>query len=234
MYNTIYYAVFSIPFSLVLALGLALLLNQKLMGVRIFRTVFFLPSIVPMVAAAMLWLWILNPTFGLFNLLLEKIGIMGPAWLQNPSWCKPSLIIMSVWMGVGMPMVLFLAALQGVPEMLYDAARVDGATNWQIFLNVTIPMISPMIFFNLIFGIVGSFQIFTQAYLMAGSGAYGAAGGPLNALLFYNLYLYQNAFEFFSMGYASAQAWILVLIIFTLTLVQFKLASKWVYYEAGR
>jgi multiple sugar transport system permease protein len=171
----------------------------------------------------MLWLWLFDPNLGMVNVFLEWLGLRGPLWLQDPSWSKPALILMSLW-GIGGEMVIFLAGLQGVPQELYDAAMADGASWWAKIRHVTLPLITPTIFFNVIMGIIGSFQVFTSSYIMT-------KGGPVNSTLFYVLYLYQNAFRFFQMGYASAMAWILFIIVLALTLLQFRLAGRWVYYE---
>jgi len=172
----------------------------------------------------MLWLWLFNPQFGLINALLKMIGIReGPGWLVDIRWSKPALILMNLW-AVGGGTVIYLAGLQGIPQQLYEAAEVDGATWWSKFWYVTIPMISPVIFFNMIMGIIGSFQVFTEAYIITG-------GGPVDSTLFYVLYLFRNAFLLFRMGYASAMAWILFIIILLVTLIQFKFATHWVYYE---
>ncbi len=232
-WNTIYYVIFAVPLGLVLSLLLALLLNQKLRGMSIFRTVFFLPSITNMVAVSVLWLWIFNPEFGLLNTALEKFGIVGPLWLQSEAWAKPALILMSLW-GIGGGIIIFLSALQGVPQELYEAAELDGATSVRKFFHITIPMISPAIFFSLIMSIIGSFQVFTQAFVMTSSAQPGSEGGPNNATLFFVLYLYKKAFQEFKMGYASALAWMLFLVILVFTLMQIRLSKKWVYYEAGK
>ncbi len=223
--NTAYYAVISIPLSLSFTLCLALLLNQKAWGNAVYRTAFFLPSIVPAVANCVLWIWLLQPQWGLVNYLLELIGIRGPAWLASITWAKPSLIMMAVW-GSGSSMIIFLAGLQGVPDSLYEAAAIDGAGSWRRFIHVTIPLLTPTIFFQFVMGVIGSFQVFTSAYIMTN-------GGPVNATLFYVLYLYRQAFVHLNMGYASALAWILFLIVLILTLVQFRLAPRWVHYEVG-
>lgn len=220
------YAAFSVPLGIAGGLAIAVLMNQKIKGLSIFRTIYYLPAVVSGVAVSLLWSWIFNPDFGVLNYLLSLIGIKGPGWIYDEKWALPSLIIMSLW-GVGGGMVIYLASLQGVPTELYEAAIIDGASSWRRFWSITIPMISPVIFFQLIMGIIGSFQVFTQAYIMT-------SGGPNNATLFYVLYLYQNAFQWFKMGYASALAWVLFLVILILTLVQFKMANYWVYYETGR
>jgi len=230
--NTLYYVAFSVPLCLVTSLILAMMLHQRLRGISVFRTIFFLPSITNMVAVSMLWLWVFNPEFGLLNALLELVGIEGPLWLQSETWAKPSLIIMSLW-GVGGTMIVFLAALQGIPQELYEAADLDGAGRFRRLIHITLPMISPAMLFNLIIGVIGSFQVFTQAFVMTGTAQPGSEGGPNNATLFVVLYLYKKAFQEFRMGYASALAWILFFLILAVTLVQMRLSKRWVHYEAG-
>lgn len=186
-----------------------------------------MPSVISGVAVALLWMWIFNPEFGVLNFLLWKLfHIQGPAWLMSEEWVIPALIIMSLW-GIGGDIVIYLAGLQGIPTELYEAAEIDGANSFNKFLNITIPMMSPVLLFTLIMGIINSFQVFTQAYVMT-------RGGPHYASLFYVLYIYQNAFQFFSMGYASALSWILFLIILALTFLIFKSSPLWVYYESTR
>ncbi len=213
----------NVPMNLVLGLLLALLLNQKILGLGVFRTVFFLPSVTAGVAVSLLWLWIFNPRFGVINVLLAKIGIQGPMWLGSETWAMPALIIMSVW-GVGGSMLIYLAALQGIPTALYEAATIDGASHLRKFVYITIPMISPVLLLNLIIGVIGSFQVFTQAFIMT-------RGGPNYATLFYVLYLYQHAFQWYNMGYASALAWILFVVILVCTFLILKMSRDWVYYE---
>lgn len=215
-----------VPLSLVLGLALALLLDLKLRGIALYRTIFFLPSIVPTVAGAMLWLWVLNPEHGLLNAGLRGLHLPGPPWLASPLWAKPGMILMDLW-GVGGGMVIYLAALQGVPLALYEAAALDGANGWQRLRHVTLPAISPVIFFNLIMGVIGTFQYFTQTFVMT-------QGGPDNATLFYALYLYQNAFQYFHMGLACAQSWLLFLVTLAATALVFKTSARWVYYEGGK
>ncbi|MBS4200468.1 sugar ABC transporter permease [Bacillus sp. FJAT-49732] len=222
LYNTFYYTLFSCPLGVVVGVGIALLLNLKVKGMAIYRTIFYLPSIVPFVASSILWLWLLDPQFGVINALLENLGIPGPGWLVDPQWSKPALILMGLW-GVGGPMIIYLAALQDIPNDLYESADIDGATWWQKILFITIPMLTPVILFNLIMGLIGSFQYFTQAYIMT-------RGGPNDSTLFYALYLYNNAFSYFHMGYASAMAWILFAIVMSVTLLIFKSSARWVYY----
>jgi multiple sugar transport system permease protein len=214
-----------LPASVVMGVSLAMLLNRKLRGMSLYRTLFYLPSVVPTVAASMLWLWVLNPQYGLANGMLEKLHAAPLGWLTDPRWSKPSFIIMDLW-GVGGGMVIYLAALQGVPEHLYEAALLDGASPWARFRNVTLPMISPVVFYNVVLGVIGTFQYFTQTYIMT-------RGGPELSTLFYALYLFQNAFEYFRMGYACAMAWVLFVITLGATLVVFRSSAKWVYYESG-
>jgi multiple sugar transport system permease protein len=223
--NTVYFAVGSVGLGLILSLLLALLLNQQVKGMALFRTIFYLPSVCSGVAVAILWTTIFNPDFGLINSALRAVGITGPQWLSDPSWAMPAIIMMSLW-GVGGSMVIYLAGLQGIPAHLYEAAALDGAGPLRKFWHVTVPMMSPIIFFNLIVGIIGSFQVFVQVYVMTN-------GGPANATLLYLLYLYRTAFENFDMGYASALAWVVFLILLAITLVQLALARRWVYYEGG-
>jgi len=224
LYNTAYYAVFSVPIGLALALFLALLLNQKVPGISFFRSVFFLPSIVPVVAASVVWAWILNPEFGLINDILGRFGLYRPPWLTSPVWSKPAFILMSLW-GIGQTTIIFLAGLQDVPSHLYEAAEIDGANSLRKFLSVTLPLLTPTIFFNLVTGIIGAFQIFSQVYIIS-------EGGPLWSTLFYVYYLWRRAFQFFNMGYASAMALVLFVIILGLTLIVMLTSNKWVYYEA--
>jgi len=230
LYNTFYMMALGLPMGLGFAFLLAVLLNTKVRGLAIFRTIFYLPSIVPVVATSILWVWILNPECGLINGALGWLGIRGPGWLTDPRWSKPALILTGLW-GVGGTMIIFLAGLQQVPTALYEAAVVDGAGRWRSLRHITLPSISPVIFFNLIMGIIGSFQYFTQVYIMTGGGtSTGRPGGPQDSTLVYALYLYQNAFQNFDMGYASAMAWILLLITLALVAVVF-CSSGWVHYE---
>jgi multiple sugar transport system permease protein len=224
--NTVFYALFSVPIGMATALSLAVLLNQKVRGLAFFRTVFYLPSVVSGVATAMLWLWLFNPSFGGVNWVLRRLHLPEPGWLTNESTAIWVFILMSIW-GVGNAMLIYLAGLQGVPEHLYEAAALDGAGPAVRFRHVTLPILSPTLFFNLVMAIIGSFQIFTSSYVMTG-------GGPNEATLFYVLYLYQKAFEQFQMGYASAMAWILFAIVLALTLMVLRSSKLWVYYEGER
>ncbi|NLE46492.1 MAG: sugar ABC transporter permease [Chloroflexi bacterium] len=223
--NTTTYSVVSIPLQVLVGYSLALLLNQKVLGLSFWRTLFYVPSIVPTMASAYLFVWIFNPQVGLANGLLKGIGIIGPNWFGDPNWALRTFIIMSLW-GTGGGMLLYLAALQQVPTDLYDAAKVDGAGAWHRLLNVTLPMTSPVILFMLIMGIIDSFQIFTTAFIITG-------GGPVNATLMYVLYLYQVGWSERQMGYASALAWVLFLVIMALTLLTFRVTRRLVYYEVG-
>ena len=225
--NTAYYAFLSVPLGMTVALGLAVLLNQKVRGMAFFRTIFYLPSVVSGVATAMLWQLLLNPEAGGINLVLRQLGMASPpGWLMDEKWAMPGLILMSVW-SVGGMMLIFLAGLQGVPQELHDAAMVDGAGPSKRFRHVTLPLLTPTIFFNLVMAIIGSFQVFTQTYIMTN-------GGPADATLTYVLYLYRNAFEFFKMGYASALAWLLFFILLAMTMLVFRSSKLWVYYENER
>lgn len=236
LWNTAYYSFVSVPTGLAVGLGLAMLLNQPLRGIAVFRTIFYMPAVVGGVATIMMWLWIFNPDYGLLNTALYKVcsllaaaGIESaalwtmPKWIFSEAWAMPSLILMSLW-GTGSAMLIFLAALQNVPDSLYEAADLDGAGRWTKFRFVTVPQISPALFFNLVMGVVGSFQVFTQAFLMTD-------GGPNKATLFYVLYLYNKAFSDFELGYASALAWILFTIIVGITALVFRSSQLWVYYE---
>lgn len=223
LWNTAYYVFFGVPLHLGLALLAALAVNMNLRGIRIYRTLYYVPSLTPAVADAILWLWIFHPQWGLANGLLQWLGFEGLYWLQDPRLAKPSFIIMSFWT-IGVQMVILLAGLKGIPQHLYEAAAIDGANTWHRFWNVTLPMLTPALFFNLIIAIIRAFQVFTQAYIMT-------EGGPNYATLFYLLYLYRMAFENFRMGYASAMAWILFLVILVFTLIQFRLSDRWVFYE---
>jgi len=235
--NTLYITVVGVPLAVVVALGIALLLNRRgIRGIGIFRTIFYLPVVVPTVASAVLWIWLLNPQYGLVNQVLGAVGIDGPKWFFDPDWTKPGIVLMTVW-GVGDVVIIYLGALQGVPRDLYEAADVDGAGRWAKVRNVTIPLISPAILFNLITGAIGIFQYFTQAYVISEgttSRGSGAVGGIQNSLLFYGLNLYNNAFRYFRLGYASALAWILLLIILAFTVLMLWASRRRVYYAGER
>ena len=223
--RTAYYSIASVLLGVFLSLLAALLLNQKLRGRNIFRALFYLPSLTPIVAMALLWVWLLQPQVGLVNYLLYQVGIDGPGWLSDRSWAIPSLILIALWSSIGGGrMIIFLAGLQGVPKEMYESAEIDGANALQRFWSITLPMISPVILFNLILGVIGSFSVFSIAYV-------ATDGGPNYATWFYMLHLYFNAFSFFQMGYASALAWIFFVLIFILSYLQIRLSDRWVYYE---
>ena len=222
---TIKYAAISVPLAIVAGVGLALLLNANVKGIAVFRTIFYLPSIVPTVATSVLFIWLLNPNIGLINKILELVGIRGPNWLHSVPWTFCSFVGMALW-GVGGSMVIYLAGLKDIPAYLYEAATLDGASSYLKLRYVTLPMMTPVIFFNLVMGIIGAFQTFTQAYVIAPS------GGPQDSTYFYSLYLYNRAWKYFDMGYASAMAWILFVVIILLTAIVFKTRERWVHYGA--
>ncbi len=226
MGRTVEYAFVMVPIGIGLSLLAAMLLNQGLKGTSVFRTLFFLPSLTPIVAAAVIWRWLYQPDFGAINWLLWQLGVdEGPRWLTSPSLALPSLMLIGLWASVGGgAMVIFLAGLQGVPRELHDAAAIDGANAWQRFRNVTLPLMTPTIFFNLVIGIIAALKVFALAVL-------ATQGGPNYATWFFNLHLYNNAFQFFEMGYASALAWIFFLLVVTLTFLNVRWSRSWVYYE---
>ena len=224
LYNTFYITVIGVPIRMVGALLVALLLNTNVKGLAFFRTAFYLPSITPVVAGAILWSWILNGQYGLLNILLRYLGISGPAWLTDPAWSKMAIILMQAW-SLGGDMIIYLAGLQGIPSQFYEAARIDGARGWTIFIRITLPLLTPALFFTLVMNVIHTLQIFAQAYIMT-------QGGPVNSTLFYVYYLFNHAFLYFKMGYASALAWILFIVILIITLIQLRISKLWVYYEA--
>jgi len=228
VYNTFFFAIFALPLSLVLSLGIAILLNQPIRMRSSLRTIFFLPSLVPLVALAILWQWIFNGQYGVLNYFLEKImspvGLHPPNWMGDPLWTKPALIMTGLW-GIGGGMIIYLAALQEVPAHLYEAAEIDGASVMSKFWHVTLPMISPVIYFNLVMGIIGTLQVFAVPFVMFGR-------GPASSTYFFAMYIYDNAFRYLKMGYASALAWIMFLMIFLLTLLATRLGRRHIYYGA--
>ena len=236
--NTFWMVVVKTPIVIVVSLAIAMLLNLDLPGDRVFRVLFYLPNVLAGIAAVFLWQWILSPD-GLLNRGLQVLGISGPAWFSDPTWTKPGLVVMGMWW-IGGSVLIFLAGLKGIPATLYEAAAIDGATGWARVRYVTLPMLSPTIFFQIVTGIIGAFQIFTTAYILSsGPGQNVRDGGPGQSLLFYVLYLYNWAFGKsgpggFQMGYAAAMAWVLFLIILAITLIQLVLARRWVYYESER
>jgi len=241
LYNTAYYSFFSVPLRVTVALLLAVLLNQKVRGIAFFRTIFYLPSIVVGAATAVVWSWVFNPSYGVLNLALHEVNVLldtihlgfinlpEPAWLESELWSKPALIIMSVW-GLGSSMLIYLAGLQSVPGHLYEVADLDGASPVRKFWNITVPMITPTIFFNLVISVIGAFQVFTQVYVITPN----HMGGPNNSTLVYVLYLYRKAFDELRMGYACALAWVLFAVILVFTLLIIRSSALWVYYEGER
>ena len=231
LFNTVYFTLLYVPLSLSFALLLALILNRiGGFSAGFFRTVFYLPNVTPAVAVGTLFLLVLNGQSGLLNQFLGLIGIQGPSWLNDPAWVKNGIVIMMLW-SVGGTVVIYFAALRNVPGELYEAAKMDGANPWQQFRNITVPMISGAIFFTLIINTIASLQLFTEVYTMFYGGQTGQTAGTERAALFYVIYLFRNAFEFFRMGYASALAWVLFIVIMIITFIQIRLSKRWVYYE---
>jgi multiple sugar transport system permease protein len=226
--NTLYYAAIFVPGNIILGILVALFLNQKVGGMAAYRTAFYVPTLVPFVATALLWEWVLNPQYGVANWLLSLLGIAGPGWLTSATWSKPSVILISLWGGLGGSMLLFLATLQDVRQDLLEAALVDGANAVQRFFAVTLPSLTPVIFFQLITGIIGAVGFFTIPYVIT-----GGTGNPINSLMLFAVYLYNNAFFNFKMGYASAMAWSATIVVFILTYIVFRTSSSWVYYASG-
>ena len=224
--NTLYMVGIGVPLILLLSFTCAILLNLKVRGQSFYRVVYFLPSIVPTVAGTILWLWLLNPQVGLVNTILAKVGINGPNWMHDPNWSKPGLILLGLW-GMGGTIMIYLSGLQDVPVSLIEAAELDGANWWHKLRHITIPMVSPITLFNLITGVIAAFQYFAQAYVVGGG---DSLGQPLQSTLFYSVYLYQSAFLFLKMGYASAMAWVLFVIILICTLLLFKISDRFTYY----
>lgn len=228
LWVTVKYSVVSVPLRLTVALFLAVLLNEATKLVGFFRTAFYLPGVVASVAVAVLWQWLLNPRFGPFNQALALFGITGPGWFQDPEWALWGLVIMSAW-GVGGEMLIFLAGLKGIPSILYEASEIDGANRFQRFRRITLPLLSPTIFFNLVMSVIGSFQTFDSAFVISTAHS-GTAGSPLKSTLFYMLYLYGKAFTYFEMGYAAAMAWVLFVLVVAVTFLINRSSSRWVYY----
>ncbi len=224
LWVTIRFALCSVPMVLVIGVLLALLLNSNVRGIAAFRTIFYLPSIIPTVAMTSIFMWILNPQVGMVNQILDLIGIKGPAWLSDPTWTPWSLVFMSVW-GAGGSMVIYLAGLKDIPTYLYEAATLDGAGPIQKLKAVTLPMLSPVIFFNLVMGIIGTFQFFTQAFMIS-----KGQGGPEDSTMFYALYMFQRSWKYMDMGYGSAMAWVLFVLIIFITAVIFRSHTRWVHY----
>ena len=222
--NTLSFVGLAVPLSVVSALALALLVNTGLRGATIFRAAYFLPVISSMIAVALVWSWIFNPQYGLLNFLLRVLfGVRGPAWLEDTGWALPAMVIVTVWKGLGYSMVIFLAGLQNIPQELYNAATIDGAGAWRRFRHVTLPLLSPTTFFVLVITVINAFQVFEQTYVLT-------KGGPANSTVTLSYYVYQNAFQFFQMGKAAAVAYVMFAILFAVTLVQFRIQKRWVFY----
>jgi multiple sugar transport system permease protein len=233
--NTGYIVVIGVPLILVFSFSCAVLLNIKVPGQSIYRVMYYIPAIVPTVASTLLWIWVLNPQYGLLNTALGFAGIDGPNWFKDPNWSKPALLLLALW-GTGNTMIIYLSGLQDVPVHLLEAAELDGASWWQRMRHVTIPMVSPITVYNLIIGMIVMFQYFTQAYIFsrvssANYAGTSTVGQPLNSTLFYSIYLYQNGFQFLKMGYASAMAWILFLVILACTAVSLRVSERYAYYS---
>lgn len=227
VYNTFYFAAVSIPLAIVTAFGLALMLNAKIRGQTFYRTIYFLPTLVPEVALALVWVLLFTPKSGLIETPFRYLGIRGPCWLTCEAWARETLILLALWI-IGQQIILYLAGLQDVPQDLYDAADVDGANFLHKFRHVTVPMLTPVVFFHLVTSVIGAMQFFAIPYIMT-----GGTGFPANSTLFYSIYLYKNAFHYFEMGYASAMAWLLFVATLLITLIIFRSARMWVFYAGS-
>ncbi len=223
---TVKYSLVYLPLEIILGIGVAMVMNLKARGIGVYRTLIYLPYVVPAVASVLVWMWILSPYFGLLDYLLQKIGIPGPNWFGDPRYALWGIVMISLWT-IGGSAIIYLAGLQNIPPQLYEAAEIDGASGWQQFWHVTLPMLSPTIFFKLVLGLIGTFQTFTSAYV-------ATRGGPMKSTLFYMLYIYNKAFVSLQMGYGAALAWILTVFILVITLMVFKSSPYWVHYEAER
>ncbi|TLS53260.1 sugar ABC transporter permease [Paenibacillus antri] len=228
--NTLYYVAIMVPLTTIGSLLVAVLLNVKVPGMRIFRTIYYLPAVLSGIGVYMLWMMLLEPQSGLVNTVLGFVGIDGPNWLTDPNWTKDSLILMRLW-AVGGGMLLYLAALQGVSEQLYEAAELDGAGHIRKFWHITVPMVTPVIFFDLVTSLIGGFQVFQEGYIMSADPT--NPGSPMNSLLFFNLHMFNKAFKVFDMGYAMAMAWFLFLIAIAVTIFNMVASKYWVHYEGG-
>lgn len=222
---TMIYVAVRVPLAMIVALFLAVLMNQKVPGIGLFRTIYYLPSVVSGVAVSMLWVWMFNSNFGLVNGVLARLGITGPGWFSDPDWSLPTMVLISLY-SVGATAIIFLAGLKNIPASLYESAELDGAGTVQKFVRITLPQLTPTILFNLLMNMIASFQTFTEALIITN-------GGPVNSTLFYNLYLYQNAFTYSKLGYASSLAWILFAITLICAYYIFGSSARWVHYEGG-
>jgi len=223
---TLTYVVFAVPLQIIFGVALALLLNMRLRGMHLFRTLFYIPAVLSGVAIALMFMWVLQPDYGAVNSALALVGIEGPGWFWDPAWALPSIVLMSLWRAGATGGVIYLAGLQNISPHLYEAARVDGATAWHRFWRITLPLLTPTIFFQLVVGLIDAFRVFAEVYVIT-------QGGPLQATFFYMLYLFQVGFQDFHMGYASALAWVLILITALVGVITFKTSDRWVYYEAA-
>ena len=221
--HTLGFIIGYIPLVMVTALSAAMLLDQKILGRKILRTAFFVPVVSAWVAVALLWMWIFNPKFGLLNYLLGIIGITGPAWLYDPAWAMPAIILTSVWKDTGFFMIMFLSGLQNIPQIYYDAARIDGAGSWRSFFRITLPLLTPTAFFAMVMALINSFQVFDQVWIMTGGGPGGATSVVVEQIV-------RNAFDYSRMGYAATISWVLFLLVFSATLIQMQLQKRWVNY----
>jgi multiple sugar transport system permease protein len=222
--RTFYYTAVSVPLGVLFSMFAAILLNMKVKGTVIYRTLFFMPSLVPLVSAVILWLWLLNSEWGILNQGIRALGLSAPGWFSDRRWAIPSLILMALWRSIGgTRMIIFLAGLQGIPEEMYDAASIDGANTWNRIINVTIPLLSPTIFFNLVLGMIGALQEFQAAFV-------ATEGGPAFATWFFGLHLYKQAFDYWNLGYACALAWVFAILIIGLTILQQRASTRWVFY----
>lgn len=230
--RTVVWAVSVVSVGVTVSLALALLINSKVPGNGLYRVAFFIPTLTPLVAGVLLWSWILQPTYGPVNSLISALGVKGPGWLLDPAWAIPALMLIYFWLTVGgANLIIFLAGLQGVPVELYDAAKVDGANSWEVFVNITLPMLSPTLFYVLVIGTIGGLRVFALPFMTA-AGAW-SVGGPEDATYFYLIHIYQNAFKYNNMGIATALGWIFFLAVILLTIFQFVGSKYWVYYETG-
>jgi multiple sugar transport system permease protein len=227
VYNTFYFAIVSIPLAIIFSFALAMMLNAKIRFQTVYRTVYFLPTLVPEVVLALIWVYLFTPGTGLINIPFDWIGVRGPCWLTCVTWARPTIVLLALWI-IGQQIVLYLAGLQDVPQELYDAAEVDGASFWHRFRHITVPMMTPVVFFHLVTSVIGALQFFTIPYIMT-----GGTGFPAGSTLFYSIYLYKNAFQYFEMGYASAMAWLLFVVTLVVTLIIFRSARLWVFYAGG-
>lgn len=235
VWNTAFFTFFSVPLGLLVALLLALMLNTRSKGIGIYRTLYYLPGLMPTVATAMVWYILLDPRWGLVNAGLGVMGLPEPGWLRSATWSKPALILIAVWSTTGVPMLIFLAGLKDVPKSLLEAATIDGANAFQRLIRVILPLLTPTIFFNLIIGIINSFQVFALAFVASSVGSQGSVQnvGPLNSLMMYVIHIYRNGFRYFEMGYASAMAVVMFVVLIGVTFLLVRSSDSWVYYEGG-